>query len=123
MIAIIYGKVNTFRQIIVFESGKILEFEYDSESSLERRRTIYSSGDWEISYKNKETLLDYGPWKSYCADGRTFKGEMYEGELYGYREEFNADGDWEIGQCFDEKAIGEWKIVKKDGTKETINYG
>ena len=122
MKATIYGKVNTFRQIEVYEDGDITEFEYDSSSSLGRWRTIYNNGYWEISYKDKETLLEYGPAKGYCADGTVFKGEMYEDKEYGYWEVFNAHGYWEIGELFDGEAIGEWKIIKKDGTKETINY-
>ena len=98
-----------------------MEFECDSESSLERRRIIYSNGDWQISYTNKETQLYYGPRKTYCVDGTVIKDEIYEDKQYGYWEEFNEDGDWYIGQCFDGETIGEWKIIKKDGTKKTIN--
>ena len=116
----VYGKVDTFRQIIVFEKGTIMECEGGNESLLDRWRIIDINGNWELIYRHKKTQLYYGHAILYYVDGRVVKREMYEGEIYGYWEEFNAHGDWQIGQYFDGKRIGEWKIVKKGGTKKTV---
>ena len=108
----------TFRKIAVFEDGRIRELEWNSKSEFKRSRTIFASGQWGLSYINKDNL-DCGYTVVYFVSGNVFYGERYKDKWHGIRVETYTDGRREIGEVFNDKPFGDWRVIEKDGT-ETI---
>ena len=53
----------------------------------------------------------------YYADGDVWSGEAYNGKWHGIRVETYTDGRRQIGEVFNDKRFGEWRVIEKDGTE------
>ena len=106
-----------FREITVYENGQIIWQEGNSESSFTRQKIIFTSGDWALSYIDKNKL-DCGYSVLYFANGDVYRGEKYKGKWHGQWEKNYADGRKEIGYCFNDKQFGSWRITEKDGKRK-----
>ena len=108
----------TYREITVYEDGEIREREWNSESEFRRSRTIFDDGQWVLSFRDEDNL-DCGYEVVYFADGDVYYGETYKDKWHGIRVETYTDGSRRIGEVFNDKAFGDWRVIEKDGT-ETI---
>ena len=111
----------TFRRIIVFEDGQIQEWEWNSKSEFRRSRIIFDDGQWVLSFTDKD-FLDCGYKVVYFANGKVYSGETYKDKWHGIRVETYTDGRREIGEVFNGKPFGDWRIIKKDGTETIKKY-
>ena len=108
----------TFREIKVYEDGEIREKEWNSKSEFRRSRIIFDDGQWQLSFTDKDSL-DCGYEVVYSSDGDIWSGETYKDKWHGIRVETYTDGSRRIGEVFNDKPFGDWKVIEKDGT-ETI---
>ena len=111
----------TFRRIAVYEGGEIREQEWNSESEFRRSRTIFANGKWDLSFIDKDAL-DCGYAVVYSADGDVFCGETYKSKWHGIRVETYTDGSRRIGEIFNGKRFGDWRVIGKDGTETIYQY-
>ena len=111
----------TFRTITVFEDGQIREEEWNSESEFRRSRTIFANGQWELSFRDKDFLV-CGYRVVYYANGDVSYGETYKGKWHGILVYTYPDGRREIGEVFNGKNFGDWRVIEKDGTERIDQY-
>ena len=95
--------------------------EGNSKSPFKRWRSIFASGDWVVSYQDKDGL-DYGYAIAYSATGDVWRGERFKNKWYGLREETYTDGRREIGEVFNNNRFGDWRVIEKDGTETIYQY-
>ena len=88
---------------------------------MRRSRTIFADGQWELSFRDKDNL-DCGYTVAYSADGDVWSGETYKDRWHGIRVEAYTDGQRRIGEVFNDKRFGEWKVIDKDGTERIDQY-
>ena len=111
----------TFRAITVFEDGEIREREWNSKSQFKRSRIIFASGNWVLSYRDKDNL-DCGYVVVYSADGDVIYGETYKDKFHGISVQYYTDGSRKIGEVFNNNRFGYWKVIEKDGTETIYQY-
>ena len=110
-----FEDVQTSRAIVVFGDGEIREIEENSGSNFKRQRTIFVSGEWQLSYKDKDSL-DYGYAVLYFVNGDVWRGELYKNKWHGLLEQTYTNGRKDIGSCLNNKKFGDWRVIEKDGT-------
>ena len=110
----------TFREIVVYENGDIREQEWNSKSEFRRSRTILANGQWGLSFRDKDNL-DCGYSVVYSEDGVVWSGEKYKDKFHGIRVETYTDGRRQIGEVFNDKPFGDWRVIEKDGTETIAN--
>ena len=59
---------------------------------------------------------------NYFADGDVWSGETYKDRWHGIRVETYSDGSRRIGEVFNGKRFGDWRVIEKDGTETIDQY-
>ena len=98
----------------------ITEAESNSKSKLKRWRKICANGDWDLGYRDKNEI-DYGYKVVYYSNGNVGRWETYKDKLHGQWDSY-IDGCRIIGEHFNNKRSGDWKVIEKDGTETIYQY-
>ena len=121
--ATIAEDIKTFRAITVYEGGRVVECEWNDQSSLARTRTLFNDGQWALSFEDLNTEMHSGITVIYT-DEVVHRGEAYQAKWHGYLEDTLKNGDKHIGKMFNGEWFGEWKVVSKEGNdKSWIHSG